>query len=404
VIPPRVFVVGVDLQFQNGWANALPPAASQLLAPYRRASPPLGFAGASPIFMPPGYRPQHNNAGATRDPDDDGQLAPGAFAKTLAHHSFGFELDEPERKSVPLYLGGNEPVRAWRIWRVDFSRWPDSPFDPPIKLDGISPRLSSVGQATVWPAREALHARCQRSFFAVSSSHATIEEGGHPAPNPDAGCDCGIWGFKDPWKVEQALAFYGHEERMLTGPHNDVMAIGLVQLWGRVVQCVDTTGEVSGWRGEFAYPHSLVLRGPHANALLAAELEVVYGVPCSVSDVPIPNPRRMTAISQMQQMQNATIQLGISAATAAEQLTEAFKQAGAAIARANQLIRRNVNRVKWTSRLMYLLAALNLFVAIFVADHLLVQFADGLSAGIVLALGLKLHRRWRRAERTLGLR
>ena len=145
--------------------------------------------------------------------------------------------------AAPDYVA---PVRGWRTWRVDDA--------------GPAARLRSVVRGTAWPVAEPLIAACPE----VALSHG--------APWP--GCHCGIHAARD---VSEAAY---HAE--LPSRAQEPLAIGLVSLWGRVVE-----GQ-AGWRALAAYPESLYLpmRQPRERGVcerLAWELSA-YGAPVEVLD------------------------------------------------------------------------------------------------------------------------
>jgi hypothetical protein len=138
------------------------------------------------------------------------------------------------------------PVSGWRTWLIDAS--------------GAEARLRSVVRAAPWPVGEPTVAECPGVTFA------------HRPPGPT--CRCGIHAAR---AVEEA-AFHAELPSRARQP----LAIGLVALWGRVVE-----GE-AGWRAEAAYPQSLhlPLRRPDDRELLEAiawDL-TAYGVPVALLD------------------------------------------------------------------------------------------------------------------------
>jgi hypothetical protein len=138
------------------------------------------------------------------------------------------------------------PVTGWRTWLIDAS--------------GPEARLRSVGRPTRWPAREPMVAECP----GVTFSH-------HP---PGPACRCGIHAAR---AVEEA-AFHAELPSRARTP----LAIGLVALWGRVIE-----GD-AGWRASAAYPEALhlPLRRPDDRPRLeeiAWDL-TAYGVPVAILD------------------------------------------------------------------------------------------------------------------------
>jgi len=117
-----------------------------------------------------------------------------------------------------------EPVVGWRCWRVLDTR------------DGFA--LASASNETRWPARLALEAEC-------CAAHEP----------PDARCSCGIYAAREP---ELVLGYFPpviSRAATIIAPailgYDTVVVVGLVSLWGDVVE-----GE-RGWRGRYAYPREL---------------------------------------------------------------------------------------------------------------------------------------------------
>ncbi len=138
------------------------------------------------------------------------------------------------------------PVNGWRTWLVDDSR-PEA-------------RLMSVVRQADWPVGEPTAAACPWVGFA------------HPPPGP--GCRCGIYAARN---VAEA-AFYAD----LPSRSDVPLAIGLVSLWGSVVEAEE------GWRASSAYPS--VLYVPMRRAAERERCEDIvwdltaYGVPTTLLD------------------------------------------------------------------------------------------------------------------------
>jgi hypothetical protein len=139
-----------------------------------------------------------------------------------------------------------EPVDGWRTWLVDDSR--------------DEARLMSVVRQAEWPVGEPTVAACPWVGFA------------HRPPGP--GCRCGIYAARN---VDQAAFYAGLPSRSETP-----LAIGLVSLWGTVVEAEE------GWRASSAYP--LVLYVPMRRAAERLRCERIvwdltaYGVPTTLLD------------------------------------------------------------------------------------------------------------------------
>ncbi len=145
--------------------------------------------------------------------------------------------------ATPDYLA---PVSGWRVWRIDES--------------GPEARLASVVRPAAWPAGEAMIAACPWVGFAHRP--------------PGTGCRCGIHATRD---ADEA-AFHAE----VPSRRRDPLAIGLVALWGDVVEAE------RGWRAARAYPETLyaILRDESERervAGLAWDL-TAYGVPAGVLD------------------------------------------------------------------------------------------------------------------------
>jgi hypothetical protein len=140
-----------------------------------------------------------------------------------------------------------EPLRAWRVWRV---------VERERELF-----LGSVVKPTVWPVRRALEAVCLRSAFRVPWRRA------HDAPQET--CDCGIYGSS----LERA-ADYARQPLPLRALG---WAVGLVSLWGTVVECEH------GYRASHAYPAELWIPWPADGARIdrvaVAACLAAYGSP-----------------------------------------------------------------------------------------------------------------------------
>ena len=141
-----------------------------------------------------------------------------------------------------------EPVVGWRIWRVTG--------------DG----LRATVWDTPWPARERFDATCRRGSAAYWGDEPPA---GHRAPDP--GCDCGVYAFKRREDAEQLA-----REKV----DGDVIAVGRVSLWGRVIETE------LGFRAERAYPYDLVLLG--GSDELARRIRQEYAVDVSTAPPAVP--------------------------------------------------------------------------------------------------------------------
>lgn len=166
-----------------------------------------------------------------------------------------FRSDEPEEEpqsesepeAIPFSFS-NRAILGWRAWEVV-----EYEEHGGIKV----PRLAAVGMQGVWPPRRRAEALCGSHVY-------------HDAPSAD--CSCGLWAVQSRRQAERtALEYRGRE---------DVMAFGLVALWGRVLKCR------LGWRAQYAYPQKLFVMG--AETEQSRQLERIYGI--DVSNVHVERP------------------------------------------------------------------------------------------------------------------
>lgn len=152
----------------------------------------------------------------------------------------------PEITTAPDY---SEPLSAWRLWEVE-------------NLDS-DPRLRSLYRDSFWPVGAPLEARCEAQRLRLSRRPR------HAAPTET--CTCGIYGA--PFElIRRKLAV----DRSL--PPGCLFVIGMVSLWGDVLECE------RGWRAAYAYPGRLfVPLGFPGAAHQAVGLED-YGVPVELLD------------------------------------------------------------------------------------------------------------------------
>jgi hypothetical protein len=157
-----------------------------------------------------------------------------------------------------------DPVRGWRTWLVVQGH------------DGA--RLASVSFPALWPRREHLTAECGRGFHNGAGPPLRAD---HPAPSID--CSCGIYAARSIDRAAQIADCATARFRDCLGRPVLGAAIGLVSLWGTIVDCAQ------GWRGAYAYPASIHVLEPAYSgrrshvasaAELAAELSG-YGVPAA---------------------------------------------------------------------------------------------------------------------------
>ena len=158
-----------------------------------------------------------------------------------------------------------EPVVGWRCWRVVDTR------------EGFV--LSSASRTVFWPPGLAFEAFCP------------AEDHDPPA----ACCSCGVYAARSPELVLEYFPPVVRSAATIIAPailgYDTVMAVGLVSLWGEVVE-----GD-RGWRGRYAYPRELFVpsavkhyrRGSGKrfevfdSADLAGALGELYDVPAQVT-------------------------------------------------------------------------------------------------------------------------
>jgi hypothetical protein len=138
-----------------------------------------------------------------------------------------------------LTASSRDPIVGWRIWRVRDAR------------------LQAVVWATPWLPRTRFEARCEDQPSPYWQPYGDCAA--HPAPEPS--CECGVYAFKEREDAE-LLA----REKV----DHDVIALGRVSLWGRVLETEQ------GYRGELAYPYDLVLLG--GTDELARRIRSAYAV------------------------------------------------------------------------------------------------------------------------------
>jgi hypothetical protein len=138
-----------------------------------------------------------------------------------------------------------EPVLGWRVWRVD---------------DGL---LRAVVWGTIWVPRARLDACCEDRPF--------LPPGGGDHRAPAQACECGIYAFKH--RCDAELLAREKVDR-------DVLALGRVSLWGRVLETV------RGYRAERAYPYDVELLG--GTGSLAREIRERYAIDVSLGPAVVP--------------------------------------------------------------------------------------------------------------------
>lgn len=135
-------------------------------------------------------------------------------------------------------------------------------------------RLRSVVFDTIWPVDTALTAGCNRTWTRIRSKLPWWGDAVHDVPVWR--CSCGIYAAHDPELAAEYLYLYGDVHQ----PHVVYRAIGLVSMWGSVVE-----GE-AGWRASNAYPKRLFLPRPGRPRDVEAIRDGLtdYGVPVEILD------------------------------------------------------------------------------------------------------------------------
>jgi hypothetical protein len=158
---------------------------------------------------------------------------------------------------VPDYCA---PITGWRVWL--------------LSGDDDALRLQSVVFQTNWEPGEELRAVCLHRRPRLLPWRRTRQP--HSIPSPQ--CACGIYATS----LDLAMRYleYGRSETSVE------RVIGLVALWGSVVECE------RGWRASHAYPSQLFVPVPRAGVRGAEEAEGTahgladYGVPVDLIDLP----------------------------------------------------------------------------------------------------------------------
>jgi hypothetical protein len=135
-------------------------------------------------------------------------------------------------------------------------------------------RLRSVVFDTTWPTDVELTAGCNRLWTRVRNRIAWGSDPLHEVPV--SRCSCGIYATSDPELAAEYLYLYSEVHQ----PHVVYRAVGLVSLWGSVVE-----GE-SGWRASRAYPKRLFLPPSQRRDVVELIRDGLadYGVPVDILD------------------------------------------------------------------------------------------------------------------------
>lgn len=136
---------------------------------------------------------------------------------------------------TPLLVVG--PLRGYRYWQV--------------KWHSDQAVLRSLYRPTIWPAEGPLRATCEKRPGSLASWVRSLFSS-HPETHvtPQWGCGCGIYALTrldtdEPLEMSPQVYQRGLFERV-------VHVVGVVQLWGRVIQ------HEQGYRAEYARPLKLL--------------------------------------------------------------------------------------------------------------------------------------------------
>jgi hypothetical protein len=134
--------------------------------------------------------------------------------------------------------------------------------------------LRSVVFDTIWPPETELTADCNHLRTRLRKRMPRRSQFVHEVPVAD--CSCGIYAANEPELAAEYLYLYSDVHQ----PHVLCRAIGVVSLWGVVVE-----GE-TGWRASCAYPKRILLprwqRRADVEAIRAGLTD--YGVPVEILD------------------------------------------------------------------------------------------------------------------------
>ncbi len=143
-----------------------------------------------------------------------------------------------------------EPLLGWRVWRV------------------VGDTLQAAVWATEWPALSRFEAQCHDRPSPFTDPDALPS----PHPSPDSSCECGVYAFKR--REDAELLAREKVDR-------DVLALGRVSLWGRVIETE------RGFRAEHAYPYDLLLLGGSEQLARALRNKYAVDVSCGVAPEPL---------------------------------------------------------------------------------------------------------------------
>lgn len=213
----------------------------------------------------------------------------------------------PKNYEATVTPTSDEPVKAWRAWKVH-------PRRKGLHVD--EPILRSITYETQWLPKRAFHARCilkwKKGQKRSTPRPLTVyigpqqqaphdieyKEPEHTAPVRD--CTCGVYGKTTSrgaahWAGQPRYAgmFGGAIGGAAEKVASQVPIVGTVQMWGRVLLFSE------GYRSEYAYPYHLFIPA-HFNTYqeerwgtaekLAAQLRSSYACDVEVVDFQPPDP------------------------------------------------------------------------------------------------------------------
>lgn len=145
------------------------------------------------------------------------------------------------------------PLRGYRYWQV--------------KWHGDQPVLRSLYRSTIWPAEGPLRATCEKRPGSLASwVRSLLSSRAETHSTPQWGCGCGIYALTrldtdEPLEMSPQVYQRGLFERV-------VHVVGVVQLWGRVIQ------HEQGYRAEYARPLRVLTVPSHARVSRSASHDI----------------------------------------------------------------------------------------------------------------------------------
>ncbi len=308
---------------------------------------------------------------------------------------------------TPFYV---QPIMAWRAWGLQpdpnpgdtWWRMSASFSDAHRRVEFVAgirqrPALSSIGIGRIaWTPRQEIEAVCLspryvRFQHGLPVAAATLQEAlaaipadrRSPHASPEPTCGCGIWGLNDRRHVEQAIS---------QNPQHGIV-IGIVALWGRVIECE------RGFRAERAYPVSLTLISPRDSTTdieldydqVADRLAERYGVPC----IHEPEPAHWPAVRAQRELYHKLCQEAAKQKLA--ESTKAFQTASAALVEAEDKLLRHQRALRRSYRAFLLTATAGGIaeLAWWIATREPIHLAGGIALLTAAAAAEAARRLWR---------